>query len=171
MLKMGKISSHFIWHTTCNSHTANLLAKDVVDKTINDKVTTILKEYKHTDHERGLIDKGGRRIKLPCETRWCSYRDSYLSLIHNLEEMKIIAVEKLHKKTKQNVIQLLLNDEFIDGIKEHIVLLERICKIINVCKKATTSVADAVNPWLNLQFPLKYQKLKCGEVWCAMSSH
>jgi hypothetical protein len=73
MLKMGRLVKHIIWHCTCNSHTGNLLAKDVTDKILNENISLILKEYKHPDLEKLVINRGGQKMKLPCETRWCSY--------------------------------------------------------------------------------------------------
>jgi hypothetical protein len=85
---------------TCSSHTANLLAKDVTDKELTNKVTTVLKEFKHTDFETIIIQKGGHRIRLPSDTRWGSYRDSYLSFLNNLQYMKEIAGNSKLKKNQ-----------------------------------------------------------------------
>jgi len=59
----------------CNSHTANLLAKDILDKKIVDKVSLVLKTFKYPDFEKQIIIKG-HRLNLPVETRWCPYRDT-----------------------------------------------------------------------------------------------
>lgn len=55
MKKMGDIIKHFVWKSNCNSHTGNLLAKNVLDKELNLKVTSILKEFKHPDLEKKLL--------------------------------------------------------------------------------------------------------------------
>jgi hypothetical protein len=57
MLKMGRLVKHtsIIWHSTYNSHTGNLLAKDVANKVLNENLSLILKEYKHPDLEKLVI--------------------------------------------------------------------------------------------------------------------
>ncbi|XP_072400591.1 LOW QUALITY PROTEIN: uncharacterized protein [Diabrotica undecimpunctata] len=152
MIKMGSLLKHNMWHSTCSSHTGNLLAKDVLDKKLVDNVVIVLKEFKQPDLEKMIVDKGGRRIKLPAETRWCSYRDSFKSLLENLVYMKqVAAVTK--KKIKPKVKELIFNDEFVDEIQQNIEIYEPICNLINVCQKSDTSVADAVHLWLNLNLP------------------
>ncbi|KAJ8914107.1 hypothetical protein NQ315_014304 [Exocentrus adspersus] len=74
---MGSLLQHTMWHSTCSSHTANLLAKDVLNIKLVENVVLVLKEFKHPDFEKIIINKGGHRIKLPAETRWCSYRNSF----------------------------------------------------------------------------------------------
>lgn len=99
MVKIGTIIKHSMWHSTCSSHTANLLAKDVLDKKLVDDVVTISKEFKAADFERIIVSKGGHRIKLPVETRWCSYRNAFLSLLENLDYIKqIVATTKKKKR-------------------------------------------------------------------------
>lgn len=39
MIKMGKLTT--IWHLTCNSHSANLLAKDLVSKPLIEKASVL----------------------------------------------------------------------------------------------------------------------------------
>lgn len=43
MMKMGRISD--LWHMTCNSHTGQLLAKDIVPKTLAARVLVVLKAF------------------------------------------------------------------------------------------------------------------------------
>ena len=157
MVKMGKLTKHFVWHSNCSSHTGNLLAKDVLDKKLTENVTTILKEFKQADLEKFIIEKGGSRIKLPCDTRWCSYRDSYKSLVQNWSHMKIIAADSQIKKIKQVVVKLLFDDEFIETVKENIILFDPICNLINRCQSSECSVADAVDLWLNIRLPVKFE--------------
>lgn len=56
-----------IWHSNCSSHTANLLAKDVMNEDLTKCVKDILKEFKHSLYEKALVDIGGTRIVTPCE--------------------------------------------------------------------------------------------------------
>lgn len=91
MMRMGRLVD--IWHSTCNSHTANLLIKDIVDKSTMENVQIVLKEFKHTDLENALIQNLGVRILLTAETRWCSHRDSSNCLLKNLPIMKKLVAE------------------------------------------------------------------------------
>ncbi|KAJ8967712.1 hypothetical protein NQ314_002658 [Rhamnusium bicolor] len=158
MLKMGRTVE--IWHSNCSSHTANLLAKDILDEDCTNKVSTVLNEFKLSDFERALVDKNGSRIKLPCDTRWCSYRDSYACLIKNLHIMKnLIINDPIFKKIKQNVKSIVFDDDFTNQVREYVLLFEPICVLINRTQSADCSVAEATNLWLNLQFPEHFSYL------------
>lgn len=50
MIAMGKKLPQY--HSTCNSHTGNLLAKDLVDKNIANRVVSVLKEFKRNELEQ-----------------------------------------------------------------------------------------------------------------------
>ncbi|XP_050307479.1 uncharacterized protein LOC126744161 [Anthonomus grandis grandis] len=113
MVKMGSLLKHCLWHSTCNSHTGNLLAKDILDKKLLENVVLVLKEFKQPDFEKMILDEGGRRIKLPVETRWCSYRNSFKSFLENLDYMKKI-IAATRKKIKPKVTELIFKDDFAD---------------------------------------------------------
>jgi len=87
-VKMGQLST--LWHLTCNAHTANLLAKDLVPSSITAKIKQILKAFHGPDLEKELLLHGGYRIQLPCETRWSSYRDSFVNVKKNVHMIKQI---------------------------------------------------------------------------------
>lgn len=65
MIKMGKNVNHYLWHSTCNSHSGNLLAEDIIDQDLN--VADILKEFKNTPLENALLRKGGTKIVTKCK--------------------------------------------------------------------------------------------------------
>lgn len=164
MVKMGRNVP--IWHSNCSSHTANLLAKDVMDLDLTKKVTAVLKEFKHADFERALVDKGGSRIKTPCDTRWCSYRDSYHCLVKNIHFMKTLIVNDARfKKIKQTVKTLIFDDDFLDEVTNNVKLFDPICNLINFAQKSDSSSADVAHLWLSLELPdnfIKFQdKLEC----------
>lgn len=52
MMKMGRLAN--IWHLTCNSHTGNLLAKDLVASRISSQVKQVLKEFRGLNLEKEL---------------------------------------------------------------------------------------------------------------------
>eukprot|EP00102_Acyrthosiphon_pisum_P013165 XP_008182630.2 PREDICTED: uncharacterized protein LOC100570070 isoform X2 [Acyrthosiphon pisum] len=150
MMKMGRLAS--IWHLTCNSHTGNLLAKDLVASRISSQVKQVLKEFHGPDLEKELVKNGGFRIQLPCDTRWCSYRDSFVNLQKNLPAMKKILVDGDYK-IDNSIKQLLIDEIFIKNVSDSVILFDPICQLINKCQSSTTNIADAAELWLTLTLP------------------
>lgn len=79
-------------YSTCNAHSGNLLAKDILktsdhSKTM-EKVMSVQKEFKKTSLEDRLVKAGGHKPKLSCATRWTSERNAAESFIKNLSPMK-----------------------------------------------------------------------------------
>ncbi|KAJ3642007.1 hypothetical protein Zmor_028472 [Zophobas morio] len=155
MLKMGRLANKLL-HTTCSSHTGNLLAKDVICKDVASKVMKVLREFKHPDLEKELQECGGSKIKLAVDTRWCSYRDSFQCLIGNLRNMKTIAA-KDNIKIKQDIIQLLFDGTFIGEVERIIEISDPICKLINECQSTDCYIADAAEKWLHLELPEEFE--------------
>lgn len=154
MKKMGRLSTNLI-HTTCNSHTGNLLAKDVIDKEIATKVTSILKEFKNCNLEKLILDNNGTKIKLPIDTRWCTYRDSFQSLIKNLTVLKKIVAEGY--RVKDEIAQALFDNNFIENVLSMIEIQNPICTLINECQDINCNIADAANKWITLEVPDQFQ--------------
>lgn len=146
-----------IWHATCNSHTANLLLMDIIKHEIVQNVNIIIKEFKQPANEQQILKLNGTRLITPCETRWCSYRDAFASVTENIRNMRVIA-GNTKTKIKQNVTQLLYDEEFLQSINSCIELITPICELVNICQKTESSIADAANLWLKLKLPLKYEE-------------
>ena len=85
MVKLGKTVD--LWHHTCDSHSGNLLAKDLVNEEVSGNVTRIMKQFKQPDLEKELLVWGGLKVILVADTRWCSYRDHFRRFLHNLKPM------------------------------------------------------------------------------------
>lgn len=81
-------------YSTCNSHSANLLAGDILKTTkyskIMDKVMLVQKEFKKTSLEDRLLKAGGHKPTLSCSTRWTSQRGAGDSFVKNLPAMKTV---------------------------------------------------------------------------------
>jgi len=107
-------------------------------------------EFKRADFEKEMIEKGGNRIKLPCEAQWCSYRDAYKFLIEYEQLLKQIAVDK---NVNSNVVKLLYDTQFVDDVKRNLLLLDPICNLIKKCQSNNCSAAEAVELWLDLHLP------------------
>lgn len=153
MVKMGKMSD--LWHVTCSSHSGNLLAKDLVKKDLTARVNEVLKEFKRTDLENEIVKKGRKRIILSCDTRWCSYRDSFNCLKSNLTFIKQVIAEDRFK-IKPNVTRLIFEDYFTMQVSDDILLFDPVCDLVNYCQKIDTNIADAAEKWLNLKLPDGY---------------
>lgn len=151
MKKMGRLVN--IWHTTCNSHSANLLAKKIVDKELSDQVQSVLKEFKSCALEKAVCNLGGSRMVLAGDTRWCSHRDSFRCLLKNLEFMRMVAAVK-ENKVKQSIKTLLIDDHFEQKIVNAIVIFDPICTLVNSCQRKDCTLAEATEKWLELTFPV-----------------
>ncbi|XP_065221822.1 uncharacterized protein LOC135846571 isoform X2 [Planococcus citri] len=158
MKLMGNLTA--LWHSTCKSHTGNLLAKDLVDKDLKTEMLAIIREFKQPDFENYIIKLGGLKMISPGDTRWCSYRDAYRRVIVNLPHMKRIMLDGsnigLKKTVKANVQKLIIDDAFIQKVKDQIELLNPVCEVINFCQKKDCSLADGTSAWFNLKLPSKY---------------
>lgn len=96
MLSMGSYAqlSNLLF-STCNSHSGNLLAGDILKTKENsdtmEKVMAVQKEFKKTSLEDRLLKAGGHKPKLSCATRWTSQRGAAESFMKNLTAMKTVA--------------------------------------------------------------------------------
>ena len=102
---MGEMNDY--WHLTCNSHSGNLLAKNLVEfkqtkaeklkqkelgatpkTTVRlscfEKAVPVLKKFKSPGLEKEPTNRGGIRICSPGDTRWCSYGDCSRCFLRNL---------------------------------------------------------------------------------------
>lgn len=150
MLKMGRTT--LLWHVTCNSHLGELFAKDIFKITDCSKsLNVVIKEFKHPNFERAIMDRGGTKLKSLCETRWCFFRDSCQSVVKNFSILKQIAADPSHGKMKQEVVKLLFDENFENDITNSVKIFNPICTLINMCQKSTSTQADALNCWINIK--------------------
>lgn len=145
------------WHLTCNSHTGQLLAKDIVPTQVANYVGEVLKAFSSPDAEHHILKQGGRAITLACETRWCSHRDSFVNLMKNLQFMKKVVAENT-VKVKPHIFSLLYNEQFVKNVEDCIQLFNPVCNLINKCQSSTASIADAAEEWLKLELPEGYDE-------------
>lgn len=152
MKKMGNTIS--IWHTTCKSQTGNLFLKDALDEKLKGKVMAVIKEFKQADFEALLVRFGGSRLVTPGDSRWCSYRNAYLCVVKNIPFMKQVMVdETLSKKVKTSVQIMLVDDKFVQALKDEIALLDPICEVINTCQREDCCIAEGAHMRMKLKLP------------------
>jgi len=150
MISMGRQVN--IWHSTCHSHSANLLAKSLVSPDFAQSVNNVLREFKMAGPERELKNRGGSKIMLPCQTRWCSYRDAFRCCLKNLHLMRALVDEQ--KVTFTQNMQVLKEISFENQLQNYIILFDPICELINLCQRSDSSIADACENWLKLNIPV-----------------
>lgn len=144
-------------YTTCHSHTANLLAKDLMGVKKNDailaKIMKVQKEFRKPGFESQLLHVGGKKPVLYSVIRFASARNAIRSFLDNVPSMKKVAAnenENSNKRLEQSVAKLLFNVSFLDSAKNLLAALDPIAKLINVCQKSKTSIADAIEEWIEL---------------------
>ncbi|XP_055307729.1 uncharacterized protein LOC129571881 [Sitodiplosis mosellana] len=157
---MGNASN--LLYSTCNAHSANLLAGDIVSKPVNSKimrkVTTVQKDFRRTGLTDLLLKAGGHKPALPCATRWTSQRSAGESFLKNLSTMKTVTTaceveaesDKDTIRPKPIVSSRLFNQKFVASVKSLVDILDPVAKLTNYCQKSTSSVADAAEKWLEL---------------------
>lgn len=150
MISMSNRSN--LWYSTCNNHSGNLLAKSLVDGEFANEVNALLKEFKNPGLQCDIINKGGSKIKLACETRWSSYRDAFKCTLQNLNIMRNIASTASYP-LKARVLELLQDQKFELKLKQYVEILNPVCMLINKCQSSTCNVADATQLWLTLTIP------------------
>ena len=153
MVRMGNLVN--IWHVTCNSHSGNLLSKSITDNEFAKKVNKLLKDFKNPALESQLLDLGGSRIVLISETRWSSHRDAFRRVLRNLENMQQVAQnQEANIMISNESYNLLFDLEFEMRLQHHLLILDPVCELINVCQKSNCDIATATELWLRLEFPV-----------------
>lgn len=149
-------------YSTCNAHSANLLAGDILKvakySKVLGKVMTVQKDFKRTGLVNRLLKAGGRKPVLSGNTRWVSQRDAADSFLKNLLAMKKVSAEcdadveiDEHAITPEpGVSALLYNAEFLSSVKELLEILNHVGELTNYCQKSSSSAADAAEKWLEI---------------------
>lgn len=111
---------------------------------------------------KALLQKGGRRVSLACDTRWGSQRDAVKDLLDNLAMMKSVCVDsddQMGQLVPPSVQQMLFNERFISRLKELLAVLNPICGLIDRFQQNETCAADAVEAWNRCELPAPFQSL------------
>ena len=155
MMLMGKQVD--IWHTTCQSHSGNLLAKAFVPETFAKKVNHLLNAFKTPNAEYELKKQGGSKIILACDTRWCSYRDAFRCLLKNLRIMQALVLDKKVQLDSTNE-SMLKDPSFEIQLQDFILFLIRhFCQFKNICHRFDCCIVD--EEWLKLEIPTRIARL------------
>lgn len=175
MTSMGRRCG--LMSSTCNSHTANLLVKDIIEShgkgtsysapNVLDDVREIQTEFKRSALESKLISLGGSKPKLPCNTRWGSQRGACVSMQANLLKMKQIAAEATgtgirdeKDKVKPTISALLFKEELQNSIETLLELLNPVSDLIDKCQQGNFSIADSTEVWIDLIADASYSSVE-----------
>lgn len=163
MQSMGnELKAKGLLYSTCNAHSGNLLAGDILKKTPNSnlmsKVMIVQNEFKRPHLESMLSAAGGKKPELFSPTRWTSQRNALESCLKNLSAMKEVtakcdkAAETDSKAitVKPSVSSLLYDQKFITSAKTLLEMLNPVAELTNFFQKSTASAADAAEKWLEL---------------------
>lgn len=157
MMCMGRMVN--MWHATCNSHSGNLLCKSLTDCAFSAKVNKLLKEFKAPALERAITSRGGNRMVLVGETRWCSHRDAFRRCLKNLPIMREISNTGQHEIKPEHTV-LLTDDSFETELQDYILIFDPVCELINECQKNDCNLARATELWLKLTIPTENDEYK-----------
>lgn len=182
MLNMGNhAKSMGLFFSTCNAHSANLLAGDVLQKqknmTIMKKVMRVQRDFKRTGLEDRLLNAGGRKPVFFCKTRWTSQRNACESFVKNLSPMKTVTAacdadaesDRNATRPDTRVSGLLFNSRFVDSVNNLLEILNPVAELTNYCQKSTSSAADAVEKWAELLATENHELRECVEYRCTKS--
>lgn len=64
-----------------------------------------------------MIENCGVLCRLPAETRWCSYGDSFECFMKNVPIIKKLLADQNELKVKQDVVNDVFNDELVNHVK------------------------------------------------------
>lgn len=133
----------------------------MIESDFSTKVSNLLKEFKSPGAQKEIKDRGGSKIILPCDTRWCSYRDAFKCALKNLHHMKAAVTDK--KVSMKIANQELLEDpSFEILLQDYIIIFDPVCELVNKCQNSTCNIADATELWLTLNIATideKYQNM------------
>lgn len=136
MVLMGK--SVELWHVTCASHSANLLAKSLIDREFAECVNRLLKKFKRPGPEKELVKGGGKKVVLACEIRWCSHRDAFRNCLSNLPIMReLLKSQKIIVQT--DISKMLSSSEFEMRLQDYVLIFDPVCEMVNKCQRSASS--------------------------------
>lgn len=191
MVSMGAKLPPTLMFTTCNSHTGNLLAKDFVGTKkyagILNKVMSVQKDFKRPKLEVRLVSAGGNKAVLYSLIRFASSRNTIKSFLDNFSFMKKVAADDqnpenidegdseavedaIAKRPSPAVTRLIFNDEFVESVMKMLEIMDPIGQLINVCQKSTSSIADAIEEWVNLLHNASPELKSIVDTRCRMSN-
>lgn len=161
MKKMGGLTP--VWHSTCFAHSADLLMKDICKQwqPTMTRALTVVKEFRTPAAISAIRSLHGTRLVLPCETRWGSKYRAVKSILTNLTVLKSICADPDRNRVEisSDIQKLLFDEGFIGRLQELASALEPLCQFTDRVQKDGTSVAEAVELWLEIELPEKVRPL------------
>ena len=151
----------------CQAHLLNPGAKDLLDKNkaVFAKIVDVMKAFRNVHAlANALGEKGLRKPPLPCETRWCSARDTLEYYDKNWTHLADIATNLLRVGDPHRTI--LENMQIRRATIDLFTMLDPVGKALNQMQEAGTNLATAVEIWLDLikKVPIRDNRpTNCGK--------
>lgn len=153
IVKGGRLAENgTLWQTTCQSHSGNLLIKNFVPKEFQENIRSIIHEFSQLSKQSLILRQGGTKLKNWPDTRFCYVRDSLESVFVNIEILKSIC-DLEDAEVNHTIVELLHDEVFHGQLRDYLVHLIPICKLINECQDPQFNIADGTEFWLTLELP------------------
>lgn len=152
-VKLTSANGKPIVSTTCSSHSANLLMEALIDPQFSKRVKAIVTAFTNLKIENILINSpyNGTKLKNWPETRFSYYYESCKSVSANLQKLRLIS-DIPHVVLPEEVQADLLDALFEEKLTSVMETLGPVSRLINLCQKKESNVADATQLWLELNF-------------------
>lgn len=145
---------------SCNSHSANLLIKSIIDDEFLNIIREVVKAYRVPKIQTLLVERfKGTQLKNFPDTRFCYIRDSCETILKNLTKMRsITAITDCG--IDPTICEIVNSSDFQADVTDIHRTLTPVCKLINKCQDPKANIADATQLWLQLKLPTdKYNEL------------
>lgn len=129
-------------------------------------VSNVVKDFKSPRLELMLKARGGRKMVLANDTRWCSKQNSYESCLYNIKHMQNIIYENQELRLEdhfifnEHVVETVLDDHFENNLIIALLNYDPICNLVNCCQMTNASIGFATEKWLTLELPVQTRETK-----------
>ncbi|KAJ3444151.1 hypothetical protein M0812_10002 [Anaeramoeba flamelloides] len=131
--KLGKTLTKVceIKHIICTCHTLHLISAKLIDSfdlanLVCSKLKKFFKAGKQAGRKRRWLQKNGKLISLPCLTRWGTWLQTCIEVLHNKDKLKQFIQLEERSKTSNILIEHLSSKIFL----EELVFIEYIASFI-----------------------------------------
>ena len=141
-----------LWQSTCSSHSANLLIKNLVDDSLVEKLRNVIHTFRDPKLDTLVQRFGGTELENFPDTRFFFIKDTCESVLKNLHILREISlIEDVH--INESITGIIFDENFETELTWTIEVVTPICKLINKCQDPLYNVADSTELWLSLQLP------------------
>ncbi len=145
----------------CSAHLANLIAKDLIDHKVVDKVKTVVKYFRNTHIAKAKFrDAKGTNLCLPIDVKWNSYYDCLKSFADNYLTLTTLASTYKHIFDK-DVVRLLTEENLLAASENLCEKLKVVGTAVDRLQANDCYLSDAYEEWITMR---KYFQGENGEM-------